>query len=577
MNTPWIITPLSPEEEATAQHLAARMEMSLVVSRLLVRRGIRSVEAAHSFFNPRLEELHDPCLMQDMDRAVRRLVLAIDQGEGIMLFGDYDVDGTTAVALLYNFLRSHTPATGLSYYIPDRYDEGYGISRRAIDEAHAREASLIISLDCGIKAHEEVAYARELGIDFIVCDHHQPAETLPEAVAVLDPKRLDDDYPCKHLSGCGVGFKLVQGYLQHRGMEPRIAFQYLDLLAISIAADIVPIVGENRILAYHGLKQLNSHPSIPIAAIMRLCQLETGDVDMGSIIFKIAPRINASGRMMNGSQAVELLLSRQDDEAEQLCQRLESCNEQRRELDLELTNEALELIASRPALLERRALVLYRPDWHKGVLGIVASRLAERFHRPTIILTGSGNEVSASARSAGGVNLYEALEACQDCLINFGGHPFASGLTIAEERIEELAERLDHYLQSHVAESSLVPVLEADDELELSALTPQLLRELSAMAPFGSGNEMPLFVSRRLRDAGGSRVVGKGDRHIKLRLTDAYCQSRPINAIALRLSKHAPHILRQQLFDLCYTIEENNFYGSGFMQLQVKDIHPIQP
>lgn len=516
--------------------------------------------------------------MQDMGRAVERLVRAIEQGERIMLFGDYDVDGTTAVSLVYSFLRDYTDAAErLCYYIPDRYDEGYGINHKAISHAEQAGVSLIVSLDCGIKAVEEVAYAGERGIDFIICDHHQPGETLPNASAILNPKRADDHYPTKHLSGCGVGFKLVQGLIQRLSLEPSLAYQYLDLLAISIAADIVPILGENRILAVHGLKQLNTAPSTPIRAIMQTCELERGRIDMGSIVFKIAPRINASGRMMNGRQAVELLLCQELPEALHLCKRLEDYNDQRRELDLELTHEALELLRRSPELLERRALVLYRPEWHKGVLGIVASRLAERFHRPTIILTGTGDEVSASARSAGGVNLYKALEACQDCLINFGGHPFASGLTIAQERIGEFSDRLDAYLHEHIEDSELEPNYCADDELKLTDLTPQMMRELSAMAPFGAGNEAPLFVTRRLRDAGGSRVVGKGDRHIKLRLTDQYCNHKPINAIALRQAVHAPHILRQQLFDLCYTIEENTFYGNGFMQLQVKDIHPIKP
>lgn len=516
--------------------------------------------------------------MRDMDRAVERLVLAIERGERIMLFGDYDVDGTTAVALVYRFLRDYTAAAGLiCYYIPDRYDEGYGISQKAIDHAAQAGVSLIVSLDCGIKAVEEVAYARGQGLDFIICDHHQPGASLPDACAILNPKRLDDQYPTKHLSGCGVGFKLVQGLIKRLALELTIAYQYLDLLAISIAADIVPILGENRTLAIHGLKQLNSSPSIPIRAIMQTCELKQGRIDMGSIVFKIAPRINASGRMMNGRQTVELLLCQESSEALRLCQCLEDYNEQRRELDLELTNEALELLHRSPELLERKALILYRPEWHKGVLGIVASRLAERFHRPTIILTGTGDEVSASARSAGGVNLYKALEACQDCLINFGGHPFASGLTIAQERIGEFADRLDAYLEQHIDDSELEPNLSAEDELLLTDLTPQMMRELAAMAPFGAGNEAPLFVTRRLRDAGGSRVVGKGNRHIKLRLTDQYCNHKPVNAIALRLATHAPHILRQQLFDLCYTIEENTFYGNGFMQLQVKDIHPIKP
>lgn len=575
MITKWNIAQPSQEDQALAQELSQQLGLSLVVCQILVGRGIRTQEEAVAFLKPELEQLHNPYLLEDMEVAVRRLSYAIEHEERILIYGDYDVDGTTAVSLVYMALRDHLyRAEQIKYYIPDRYDEGYGISTRGIEFAHEWGASLIIALDCGIKAHEQIAYAKELGIDFIVCDHHQPDEVLPPACAILDPKREGNLYPNEELSGCGVGFKFMQAMLSTWGVDDSVAFGYLDLVAVSIAADIVPVAGENRVLAYHGLRRLNDNPSVGLKEIIRTSSLEGESIDMNSIIFKIAPRINASGRMMSGSIAVDLLTAESLQVARQCSAMLDEYNNQRRELDQEVTRQAVEMLKARSNLSESKVLILYRPDWHKGVLGIVASRLTERYNRPTIILTKSADgELVGSGRSTRSVDLYSALEACREYLVNFGGHTHAAGVTIRESDLPAFEQAMAHHFERNVESLHMVKYLHIDAELRIDEIQSTLLDELRQLAPFGLHNEAPTFATYRLRDAGGSRVVGRDNRHLKLRMTDRYCKNKPIHGIALGQSRHAQWIMNQQAFGICYTIEDNRFYGTGFMQLQVKDIH----
>lgn len=577
MTTQWNIAQPSIEDQALAQELCQSLELSPVLGRLLVGRGVRSLEEARAFLEPTLESLHNPYLIEDMEVAVRRLSQAIEGCERILIYGDYDVDGTTAVSLVYTALRDHLcPADRLCYYIPDRYDEGYGISMQSIDYAHRWGAGLIIALDCGIKAHEQIAYARSLGIDFIICDHHQPDEALPDAVAILDPKRPGNLYPNEELSGCGVGFKLMQAMLSTWGHPENTVYEYLDLVAVSIAADIVPVVGENRVLAYHGLKKLNSSPSLGLKEIIRTCNLEGEIIDMNSIVFKIGPRINASGRMMSGTVAVDLLTADNVTKAQQCSALLDQYNNQRRELDQIVTQQAIDLIKREGGLANRRILILYQPDWHKGVLGIVASRLTERYNRPTIILTQSADDLVGSGRSMRSVDLYSALEACREYLVNFGGHTHAAGITIREENLDAFRLAMEAYFERNVEPVHLTKQIQVDIELKIEDVQPTLLDDIRRLSPFGLQNEPPTFVTHRLRDAGGSRVVGRDSRHIKLRMTDRYCKNRPLHGIALGQARHASWIMNQQAFGICYTIEDNRFYGSGFMQLQVKDIHTTE-
>lgn len=571
----WQFCSLSPQEQVAAREIASALALHPVVGEVLARRGMRSAEEAKCFIDPDIGTLHNPYLLEDMEVAVRRICRALDEGERMMIYGDYDVDGTTAVSLVYRVLREllHCPEECLNYYIPDRNDEGYGISDKALAHAQALGVSLIIALDCGIKAHAEVEQALAQGIDFIICDHHRPDDTLPPALAILNPMRPENQYPNVHLSGCGVGFKLMQALVTTCGLEEASVYRYLDLVAISIAADIVPVVGENRTLVYHGLKQLNTAPSLGIKELIRLTHLADECIDMGSIVFKIAPRINASGRMMSGGDAVALLTAADEAEARLWGQRLEQYNRQRRELDLSVTEEALQMLRTMGDISSLPALVLYAPHWHRGVLGIVASRLTERYSRPTLILSRGGDGlVVGSARSVRGINLYEALEACQQYLVNFGGHTHAAGLTIAEERIEDFRTALYAHFRSHGARDEQVRQIAIDAELKIEDIHTDLMQQLQLLAPFGLMNELPVFATYRLRDAGGSRLVGREGSHIKLRVTDRYCKHRPIHGIALRQAQHIDWIVSQKSFAVCYTIQPNDYYGKAFLQLQVKDI-----
>lgn len=574
MTNNWNIASLSEKEEVLADHLARELNLTAIVGRLLVLRGITSVEEAQEYFHPSLSKLHDPFLMRDMDLAVKRLNKAVGNKERILIYGDYDVDGTTAVTLVYKFLRSTVCSHDeLNYYIPDRYEEGYGISYRGIDFAHEWGARLIIVLDCGIKAIEKVAYAKSLGIDFIICDHHNPDEVLPDAVAVLDAKRTDNTYPFEHLSGCGVGFKLLQAFAQSNNIDMKKLYCHLDLLAVSIAADIVPLVGENRILAYYGIKQLNTHPSLGLKGIIKTSGLDGKPIDMDSIVFKIGPRINASGRMMNGREAVDLLLASDKDSARKQSAHINEYNLERRKLDRVTTEEALLQLKEDAELENRKILVLYSPEWHKGVIGIVASRITERYYRPTIVLTRSGDHISGSARSLGGFDVYKAIEYCKDFLVNFGGHTYAAGLTIKPDFLNDFIERIRSYAETAMEPEVLVPQIDIDAEISLHDITPRLMREIKSMAPFGSGNEKPVFVSRHAVNAGRTRAVGAHDEHLRLDITNQENTIKPINGIAFQLAKKNLHYIQQKKpFSLVYTIEENNYHSNSFMQLQVKDI-----
>ncbi len=577
MSQSWEVKSYTTEEETQARELAARLGLFPAMGYLLVDRGIHTYAEAQSFFAPRLEELYDPFLLEDMSVAVERLHRAIEEREHILIYGDYDVDGTTAVALLYRYLRAQClPEEYLHYYIPDRYDDGYGITLQGIDYAYQLGVGLIISVDTGIKATEEISYARSQGIDFIICDHHTPDDTLPSATAILNPKRADNHYPFTELSGCGVAFKLIQGLAIHRHLAFETLLPLLELLVLSIAQDRVSILGENRIFIYHGLQQLNTQPSIAITYLMRLGKIQPGRVDMASIYYELGPRINAAGRMAHGAESVKLLISEDHATAEEQSKILDDYNRQRQELDQQVTREAIALVEADPQLEKQRLIILYRPEWNKGVMGIVAARLADRFHRPVLILSRStGEYLAGSGRSAGGFDLYQAIQACSDCLENFGGHIFAAGLTIREDRLPEFMQRIQEYVagvNEPASTSTFTPRLKVDVVLKPSEISRTLLRQIEMLYPFGTDNERPIFMTLGMRDAGGSRAVGKALQHLSLRMTDAYQRIRPLHGFALGLAHYAPEITRHKAFALCFELEENNFYPQSFLQLRVKDL-----
>ncbi len=558
------------KEEADKQavsKLASELSVTEVVARMLVQRGISTFEQAKAFFRPDYETLHDPFLMKDMDKAIARIQKAIATAEHILIFGDYDVDGTTAVALVWSFLKTIYPNTG--YYIPDRYKEGYGISFAGIDFAKANNYTLIIALDCGIKSIDKVNYASERNIDFIICDHHRPGETLPAAVAVLDPKRDDCSYPYDELCGCGIGFKLIQGFAQHTGIPISQLDCYLDLVAVSIAADIVPITGENRILAFHGLKRINSNPRQGFKTILKFLKVKK-PLTISDLVFLIAPRINAAGRVASGSKAVDLLVADNEIAAETTGAAINQHNTDRRDLDMTITQHALLLIDNNTELQKRKSTVVFHPDWHKGVVGIVASRLTERYYRPTIVLTQSDGVITGSARSVKDFDVYEAIDACSDLLLQFGGHKYAAGLTLKPENLEAFVARFEDVVCASIQEYMLTPELEIDAELKLSEIDWKLFRIIKQFAPFGPGNMSPLFITRSASDKGSARIVG--NNHLKLDVVDAANPRQSIPAIGFGLGEHFPDISRKIPFDLCYSIEENEYNGMVSLQLNVKDI-----
>ena len=579
MTYQWNIRHLTAVEQELQQQLERELNISSAAARMLVVRGIQTADEARAFVHPSLDKLHDPFLMKDMDKAVERLHKAITQGEKILIYGDYDVDGTTAVALMYRFLQNLasnlSPLTfNLDYYIPDRYTEGYGVSQQGIDYAATQGCSLIITLDCGIKAVEKIAYANSKGIDVIVCDHHTPGDELPDAVAVLNMKRHDCSYPYKDLSGCGVGFKLAQAYTQQYGLPFDNLVPLLQLLAMSIASDIVPITGENRILAHYGIKQLNTQPFTGLSAIMQVAGIEAKKITINELVYKIGPRINACGRMKSGRAAVELLLTDDPVFARQQAEEVNQHNDDRRDCDTETTKEALQQLQDDPNFAQRHSTVVYAPHWHKGVVGIVASRLTETYYRPTIVLTaGEDGIISGSARSVGGFDIYTAIDSCSDLLTNFGGHKFAAGLSMHIDDLPEFKQRFEAYVATHIQPNQLQPTLDIEAELQLGDITKSFYNVLRHLEPFGPGNPRPLFVSRRLINHRDTRAVGKEREHLRLDVTD---RMNAITGIAFGRADMAEYIQNGNAVDICYELNENTFNHYTTIQMMVQDIRAIK-
>ena len=539
---------------------------------LLIQRGIKTESAAKRFFRPMLNELIDPFLMNDMDVAVDRLNDAMGRKERIMVYGDYDVDGCTAVAFVYKFLQQFY--SNIEYYIPDRYEEGYGISKKGLDYAAEQGVKLIIVLDCGIKAIEEITYAQQLGIDFIICDHHVPDEDLPPAVAILNPKREDSTYPFKHLCGCGVGFKFMQAFAKNNGIPFSRLIPLLDFCAVSIAADIVSMTGENRILAFHGLKQLNQNPSIGLKAIIEICGLTGRELTMSDIVFKIGPRINASGRMQSGIEAVDLLVEKDFNRALAMAIHINEYNEQRKDVDKQMTEEANQIIEKLESQKHHNSIVLYDENWKKGVVGIVASRMTELYFRPTVVLTRSGDLATGSARSVAGYDIYDAVKSCRDILENFGGHTYAVGLSLKIENIPEFRRRFQQYVNEHILPEQTEATLDIEEEIDFRDINKKLHNDLKKFAPHGPDNPKPLFCTRNVYDYGTSKVVGRQQEHIKLELVDSK-SSNVMNGIAFGQSKAARYIKSKRSFDIVFTIEEN-IYKRSEVQLQIEDIKPSE-
>ena len=570
MHNNWTYEKPSDEVRQLTKELAEKIGMSEVIAELLIRRGIKTESAAKRFFRPMLGELIDPFLMNDMDVAVDRLNDAMGRKERIMVYGDYDVDGCTAVALVFKFLQQFY--SNIEYYIPDRYEEGYGVSIKSIDYAVEKEVKLIIVLDCGIKAIEEIAYAKERGIDFIICDHHVPDEVMPPAVAILNPKRTDSTYPFHDLSGCGVGFKLMQAFAKNNGIPFSRLIPLLDLCAVSIAADIVNVMGENRILAFHGLKQLNQNPSVGMKAIIEVCQLTGKEISMSDIVFKMGPRINASGRMQNGKEAVDLLVERDFQKALKEAGLMNEQNERRKDIDKQMTEEANRIVEKLEGQSHQASIVLYDNDWKKGVIGIVDYRLTEIYFRPTVVLTIIDGMATGSARSVAGFDIYEAIKSCRDLLENFGGHTYAAGLSLKMENIQSFKQRFQTYVEQHITEEQKKANLDIEAIIDFKDINKKMHSDLKKMAPFGPGNTKPLFCTKNVYDYGTSKVVGRQQEHIKLELVDSM-SSHVMNGIAFGQSASAKYIKSKRSFDIVFTIEENA-YKRGEVQLQIEDIKP---
>ncbi|MBQ9192263.1 MAG: single-stranded-DNA-specific exonuclease RecJ [Bacteroidales bacterium] len=559
-----------PGDPEKVGRLATELGVDRVLAELLVQRGVETFEQARRFFRPSLQDLHDPFLMKDMDKAVERLHEAITRGQKVLVYGDYDVDGTTAVALVYSFVRRFTKR--VDYYIPDRYDEGYGLSYKGLDWASDNGVDLLITLDCGIKAIEKVEYARSKGIDVIICDHHLPEDALPAAVAVLDPKREDDHYPFDDLCGCGVGFKFVQGYSRKYNIDFETLEPLLDLQVVSIASDLVSMVGENRVLAHFGLKRLNENPRKGLLAMINLAKLEPGHVGIDDIVFKIGPRINAAGRMESGKLAVELLTAMDDRSAFLIGEKINDNNNERKNIDREITQEALQMVADGTALETENVTIVYNPTWNKGVVGIVASRLVEAYYKPTVVLTKSNGFVTGSARSVAGFDLYASIESCADLLENFGGHVYAAGLTMKEENLEEFCRRMNAFVSGNITKQELTPVVDIDFRLDFSQITPKFFRILKQFQPFGPGNANPVFLTEDVYDAGNGRKVGAGGVHLKLDLMQESQPYRQIPAIGFNMADFYDHIKAGNPIDVCYSIVENFYRGSSTLQLRLKDM-----
>ena len=572
MQFKWNYTPPAETQVNAAKDLGEKLGISPILASLLIRRGITTESAAKRFFRPQLADLINPFLMKDMDAAVDRLNDAMGHKERILVYGDYDVDGCTAVAVVYKFLRQFY--SNIDYYIPDRYDEGYGVSKKGIDFAKETGVKLIIILDCGIKAIEEITYAKEQGIDFIICDHHVPDEVMPPAVAILNPKRPDDTYPFKSLCGCGVGFKFMQAFAKNNNIPFSRLVPLLDFCAVSIAADLVPVVDENRILAFHGLKQLNQNPSLGLKAIIDICGLNGRELSMSDIIFKIGPRINASGRMENGKKSVDLLVEREYSLAFNQAKHIDEYNEQRKDVDRQMTEEANQIVARLESQKHQSSIVLYDEHWKKGVIGIVASRLTEIYFRPTVVITRDEDLATASARSVAGFDVYAAIKSCRDLLLNFGGHTYAAGLTMKWANVKEFCERFQAYVEEHIEPEQREAILDIDAVIDFKDITKKLHSDLKRFAPFGPGNPKPLFCTLDVYDFGTSKVVGREQEHIKLELVDSK-SNNVMNGIAFGQSASARYIKSKRSFDIAYTIEDNVF-KRGAVQLQIEDIRPTE-
>ena len=572
MHFKWNYQSPTPEEKKAAESLASKMGISVILAQILIKRGITTEPAAKRFFRPQLGDLINPFLMKDMDVAVERLNDAMGRKERIMVYGDYDVDGCTAVALVYKFLQQFY--SNIEYYIPDRYEEGYGVSKKGIDFAHETGVKLIIILDCGIKAIEEIAYAKSLGIDFIICDHHVPDEVMPDAVAILNPKREDDSYPFKHLCGCGVGFKFMQAFAKNNGIPFSQLIPLLDFVAVSIAADLVPVTEENRILAYHGLKQINQNPTIGLKAIIDICGLSGRELSMSDIVFKIGPRINASGRMENGKESVDLLIEKDYNLALDKARHINEYNEQRKDIDKQMTEEANQIVARIESQKRHSSIVLYDENWKKGVIGIVASRLTEIYYRPTVVLTRDGDYATGSARSVSGFDVYTAIKNCRDLLLNFGGHTYAAGLTLRWTDVPEFRRRFQKYVEEHIQPRQTEAMLDIDSVIDFKDITRKMHNDLKRFGPFGPSNQKPLFCTIGVYDFGTSKVVGRDQEHIKLELVDSK-SNNVMNGIAFGQSASARYIKSKRSFDIAYTIEDNIFKHND-VQLQIEDIRPTE-
>lgn len=549
------------------ENLKTKLNAPDIIARMLVQRGIDSIEKVNSFFNPRVEDLYDPFLMKDMDKAIERIQLAQDNKEGVLIFGDYDVDGTTSVALVYSFFKDKF--TKIDFYIPDRYNEGYGISNQGIDYAKSAGITLIISLDCGIRSIDKIEYAKSLGIDFIICDHHLPGDSIPNAVAVLDPKRNDCDYPFKELAGCGIGLKLAQAYAQVCGLDERSYLQYLDYATLSIASDIVPIEDENRVIAYYGLKIINQQPRIGLKQLIKIA-VNKEHLSIGDLVFYIGPRINAAGRMKDAKTAVKMLIAEDEATANSFVSELQTQNEERRVVDQQITKDLKEIVEKNPILLNRKTLIFYQEDWHKGVVGIAASRAIELYYRPTIILTkGSDNTLVGSARSVRGFDVHAALEKCSEHLIQFGGHMYAAGMTLKSEKLDDFREAFEAAGADLLTEELLTPKVYYDAELDINDVNYRFYSIINKMAPFGPANMTPVFYANGLKDDGTGKIIGKTAEHLKLNLKRP---SGPIPALAFGMADQFPAIKKADSFEACFQINENIFRGNRTLQLMLKDI-----
>ncbi len=562
MQKRWVIKPKNDAKKTN--NLKEELGVSPVIAELLINRDINTFEEAKLFFRPTLEMLHDPFLMQDMDKAIARIEQAIGNKEKILIYGDYDVDGTTAVSVVYSFFRDFH--SGIEFYIPDRYAEGYGISTQGIDYAAENGFSLIIALDCGIKANDKVDYAKSKNIDFIIGDHHLPGDIIPAAIAVLDPKRVDCAYPYKELSGCGIGFKIIQAFIQKNDMDIQLAYQYLDLVAVSIASDIVPITGENRILTHFGLNKLNTNPNCGLQALINLSSNKTGQFSVNDIVFQIGPRINAAGRIEHAKDAVKLLIAKSLPEAKDFSTTVDDQNNLRKDFDLKITEEALELIDSNEQLIHRNSTVLYKADWHKGVIGIVASRLTEKYYRPTIIMTKTNGHIAGSARSVIGFDLYEALSECSDLLEQYGGHKYAAGLTMPLENLTAFQDRFEQVVSSSIKPEMLQQEVRIETEIKLADVDAKFYRILKQFEPYGPQNESPIFLTKKVQGSG--YIVG--NNHLKITVRQEGAPS--FECIGFGLAEHLDAINSGKSFDICHTIEENNWRGKKNLQLNIKAI-----